>query len=257
MQSTYRMAHRTFTAHEINHLLKHHKFTEDLTQFGEMPVEYITGYAEFLGNDFIVTKDTLIPRVETEALVELAVKTITAEIKPHTNLRIVDIGTGTGCIGISVWLKLQNTHNLNCTLVDISTKALKIAQQNIERFIPQPSRSNITLKQSNLLHQISPNSRIDVVIANLPYIPSNRMNQLDVSVTNFEPHLALDGGPQGLTVVTNLLSQISQRIYKPGLIFLEVDESVSEYGIPEINGYSQTLYPDQFGIMRFLVYRQN
>ena len=200
----------------------------------DAPVEYITGHVEFLGLDLLVSPSVLIPRIETEELVELAVNKseILGKKNNHNQiLQIVDVGTGSGAIAISVAKKFSKLGiAFQITGLDISLDALEIARINLQNINP---KLPISFIKSDLLAELNdrvnldklgnPDNSIDLIIANLPYIPSARIKILDNSVKDFEPHLALDGGPDGLDLVRKLLKQAEEQLSKNGEILLELD----------------------------------
>lgn len=153
------------------------------------PVQYITKRCEFFGYEFSVNGYTLIPRADTEILVEKA-----AEIIKKNNLRtFLDIGCGSGCIGISL---LKGSPNLKGTFADVSEGALKTAKLNAENLG--------VLNRAEFLHtdilktEPAELENVDIIVSNPPYIETEVIQTLDEKVKNFEPHLALDGGADGL-----------------------------------------------------------
>jgi len=146
-----------------------------------MPISYILGKKEFYSLDFIVTEDTLIPRPDTETLVENIIPLAKGK-------RLLDICCGTGCIGITVAV------NTPCilTMVDISEKALSVAKQNCTLH-----NINATLIKKDILKE-KIEGEYDIIVSNPPYIESDVIATLDRNVRNFEPQLALDGGKTGL-----------------------------------------------------------
>ena len=157
----------------------------------------------------------LIPRPETELLVEEALSWLSKNPEVQTGL---DVGTGSGCIAISL---LKNNNSIKITALDISNEALKIARENAKSH--QVSH-RLDLLQSNLLSQF--NGQASLICANLPYIPSQTLQTL--AVTKWEPALALDGGADGLKLIRDLLSQSQKVLKAPGLILLEIEESTGE-----------------------------
>ncbi len=222
---------RILTPYEKNQLMKHGVDFDKLLS-SDSPVEYVTGYVEFMGSDFFVSPDVLIPRVETEELVQMAIKksvklaknTIREVTSKNSNqcktLQIIDVGTGSGAIAISIAKKIKEENlvaSFEVTASDISEAALSIAKKNFENI---DCELPIKFIKSNLLSDLD---SVDLIIANLPYIPSERIKSLDNSVKNFEPHLALDGGPDGLSLVRKLLKKARPILSKNGLILLELD----------------------------------
>lgn len=193
------------------------------------PVAYILGKRGFYHWDFKVTSDVLIPRPETELLVEKAVEWVKKH-KPEQKLNIVDVGTGSGIIAISLAKLLPDA---KVFAVDISAKALAVAQENAV----QLDTSNIHFLQGSLLEVFDLHPHFDLITANLPYIPTNELKMLDVS--HWEPHLALDGGGDGLLLIQRLLQQSKHRLKASGCIFLEIGADQS-FAVVEL-GY--TMFP--------------
>ncbi len=176
------------------------------------PIPYIIGHAPFFHFDLHVAPGVLIPRPETEQLVELAVAWA-RESKANVALRAVDVGTGSGCIAIALAHFLPDAQ---VTAVDISPTALAIAQQNAALFVPQ----RIQFRQSDLLQAIA--DPIDLIVANLPYVTSGEWQSLADGVKLHEPALALDGGADGLDLIRRLLQQATTLLRPGGAIFLEI-----------------------------------
>ena len=174
-----------------------------------MPIPYLIGHAPFFDLDFAVTPEVLIPRPETEQLVETAVAWATTHKPRHA----VDIGTGSGCIAVMLARLLPD---VAITAVDISPSALTIAQKNAAAHAPQ----RIQFQQGNLLKPVS--EPIDLIVANLPYITDGEWTRLDDGVKLHEPTLALRGGLDGLDFVRELLEQATQKLTATGAIFLEI-----------------------------------
>jgi len=245
---------RILTPLEKNQLLKHGFDEEDIDWKlnSDTPIEYITGFAEFLGRDFIVNNNTLIPRIETEEIIDLTLKFL-LQTTNYELITIADVGTGSGCIGITIYLELQKLNiNSKIIFIDISEKALNVAQININKFkIP---RENYEIIQSDLLLDL--HSRCDLIVANLPYIPTSRLTKLDRSVINFEPVLALDGGVDGLKIINNLLDQLTTKLKSSGFAILEID---SDNKIKNFENFKQnwkiSLLKDSFKRNRFLILR--
>lgn len=173
------------------------------------PIPYLTGSAPFYGLEFQVSPDVLIPRPETEQLVELAL----SWAKDREALEIVDVGTGSGCIAVALAKYLPGA---NITAVDISKKALIIARKNADHYVP----GRIKFLRGNLLSpRLLP---ADLIIANLPYITDEEWTQVDDGVKWYEPTLALRGGVEGLDFISELLQQAAPILRVPGAIFLEI-----------------------------------
>lgn len=212
-------------------------------------MEYVTGHAEFCGLDFLVTEDTLIPRIESEQIVDMALQYIDDHHFAHPV--IADIGSGSGCLGISLAVRLSK-HQIpySIFLSDISPKALKVADQNAQRLLYSPE--NIFFQESNLMESF-PKIKFDIIMANLPYIPTNNITNLDPSVRDFEPKIALDGGQKGNLYINALLSKLPQFLTKNGLAIFEIDDThnLASFTIPQ--SLSPTIKNDCFGKPRFLI----
>ena len=179
------------------------------------PLPYITGKQSFYGLDFKVNPAVLIPRPETELLVDEALKWL--QDQPDEK-QILDVGTGSGCIAISL---AKNSHNNPIKATDISEDALKIAAENAKT---HGVENRISFVQANLLENFK--GKVDLICANLPYIPTTSLAELEV--INWEPALALDGGMDGLSLIGKLLDQSLHHLNIPGLILLEIDSTTGE-----------------------------
>ena len=181
-------------------------------QAGE-PLPYLTGKQAFFGLDFAVSPAVLIPRPETELLVEQALSWL--DVHPEVKT-VLDVGTGSGCIAITLAMRKPW---LTITATDLSAEALEIARQNAETL---QVKDQITFEQANLL---APGDQsFDLVCANLPYIPSTKLEQ--VNTLGFEPTMALDGGTDGLSLIRRLLEQLPPRLNRPGLVLLETEATL-------------------------------
>ena len=176
------------------------------------PLAYVLGHWEFYGLNFIVTPDTIIPRPETELLVEQALSWSHTKTK---RLRAVDIGTGSGCIAISLALDASNIHVMGC---DISLTALQVAKANA-------STHRVTGKVDFVQCDLLPPVRLqfDLICANLPYIPTETLHSL--KVYQREPEMALDGGEDGLGQIRRLLNVAQTALAPGGLLLLEIEAS--------------------------------
>ncbi len=216
-----------------------------------VPLPYILGYWEFFGRKFFLTSDVLIPRPETELMVEKALQWIENR---HNNQKdkilAADIGCGCGCIGISLAI---DHPLLNVLATDISFDALKVAYKNS---IFHSVSSNFHPIQCNLLPPTS--EKFDLICANLPYIPTQTLVQL--KVYQKEPTLALDGGEEGLNVIHNLLSIAPINLTPGGLLLLEIESSqgvsaiqIAKNNFPDAN---VELYKDLAGHDRLISIQQ-
>lgn len=199
------------------------------------PIAYILGYKDFMGFRFKVNKNVLIPRPETEGIIELVlnrIKNYELGIRNSKPITILDLGTGSGCIAISLAKVLSSIiHNSKFIIhgSDISKKALKVARANAKTLSPFPSSNaekqnkNIKFIHSNLFENIRMN--FDVIIANLPYGWNEWKNNSSVDSIGlrFEPKVALFTKENGLYLYKKLFEQIKKNDHKPQYVFLEFD----------------------------------
>lgn len=180
-----------------------------------VPLPYIIGSWEFYGRKFLITPDVLIPRPETELLVEKALFWVNYSYQISSNSKIIcaDVGCGSGCIGISL---AAESPQIYVIASDISYPALLVTLKNASL---HSVNSQITIIQCDLLPPTS--QRFDLICANLPYIPSNILHKLDVYKK--EPTLALDGGVDGLEIIERLMYIAPNRLAKNGLLLLEIE----------------------------------
>lgn len=184
----------------------------DKFYFSNIPLQYITHKVNFFNECYFVNKDVLIPRADTEVLVEEAIKII--DTKKLTTL--LDLCTGSGCIGISI---ANNSSIEKVTLSDISKKALLIAKKNV---INNKCKKNIKYIRSDMLKKhLKNNLKYDIIVSNPPYIPTSDISNLDLKV-KAEPNIALDGGKTGLDKYINILNNAYKVLNDNGYILLEI-----------------------------------
>ena len=191
------------------------------------PLPYILGSAAFRYLDLFVTPAVLIPRPETEQLVDMIKKWAKGQ---NDVLTLVDVGTGSGCLAISLATEMKN---VAVSAVDISAEALAIAQQNA-----QSNEAAVTFYNGSLLEPLP--HQVDIIVANLPYITDAEMEELQPSVQNFEPALALRGGVDGLDLIRHLLQQATSRLKPNGAIFLEIGYQQGS----DAAALAQAIFPD-------------
>jgi release factor glutamine methyltransferase len=184
------------------------------------PYAYLVGHREFYGRDFIVTPDVLVPRPETEHLVEHAIMMVEGFYKDPAEVRAVDVGTGSGIIAISFALRFP-TATVYAT--DISPEALAVAKRNAELH----GVKNIQFLEGHLLEPLYENNiKVDLILCNPPYLPSDLVPQLPFS--RFEPEIALDGGTDGLLYYHLLFKQVHLVGIPPIRMFLEIGSTQSQ-----------------------------
>jgi release factor glutamine methyltransferase len=206
------------------------------------PLPYLTGRAEFYGLEIVVTPDVMIPRPETEMLVDLAL-----ERRPST---VIDVGTGSGCIAVALAAHLPGAGILG---IDISPAALAVARRNVER---HGLDKRVQLMVGDLLDRRP--GPVDLIVSNPPYVSADEWASLPPSILYHEPHLALNGGTDGLEVIRRLLYQSQGLLKRRGALLIEIGASQGEAAreIAETcfpwSGISIRVHPDLAGRDRVL-----
>ena len=204
------------------------------------PVAYITGRREFHGREFVVSPSVLIPRPETELLVERALQ----RLPVGTSSRVLDLGAGSGCIGITI---AAERPQVQVTLVDASEAALDIARANAAQWAP----ANTTLLHSDWYSAIG-DERYDLIVANPPYVADGDAH-LQQGDLRFEPRLALASGVDGLNDLQQIIAQAPQHLRAGGWLLLEhgFDQAVACAWLLEAAGFQDNFNaPDLAGIPR-------
>jgi len=208
------------------------------------PTQYILGYHIFYGYKFYVNKHVLIPRFETEELVEK----VSESIQKNQWRRAMDLCSGSGCIGSTL---LKEWPALTCTFVDISAEALHVAKENIES-LGVLDRSHLI--QSDLFEKIN-QEKYELIVANPPYVATHMVETLDEEVMNAEPHLALDGGVDGLDFYKKICVEAKAYLIKGGQLFFEIgyDQGEAVVQLMIQNGYEVVeKYKDLHGCDRIV-----
>lgn len=177
------------------------------------PLAYVLGSREFHGLDFSVTPAVMVPRPETETIVDKALAW--ARARPDA-ITVADVGTGSGCIAVSLAVHLPDARLL---ATDVSPAALAVAEENARR---HGVAARVRLLSGHLLQPLP--VPVDLIVANLPYIPSGRIDSLQPEVRDYEPRQALDGGPDGTDLLRPLLRQAGAYLRPGGALMLEIDE---------------------------------
>ncbi len=177
------------------------------------PIQYVIGNVNFYGNIYEVNKNVLIPRFETEELVENTLYYINNYFNPY-DLSIIDLGTGSGCIGITLKKKLPSS---DVTLVDISPKALEVARKNATNL-----DANVNIIENDMLNGLE--DKYNIIISNPPYIKTNE--EIEDIVKENEPHLALYGGIDGLDYYKQILESAKERVKDYYLIAFEIGDTL-------------------------------
>lgn len=232
-----------------------------------LPIAYIIGHKEFYGIDFMVSPDVLIPKPDTEILVENSIEIIRClQDKSDHTLNILDMCTGSGCVAISIIKTLKDLHspgesNPKFTLADISNKALDIARENARRILDPETLSKLTFVSTNLFKNLKDKS-FDLIVSNPPYVPCDQTTELLKDGRN-EPRLALDGDidiegnpsgtKDGLEIIRNLVSQAKSHLTENGMLILETGEynAMETACLMEKNGFRDVkTYVDLEGDLR-------
>ena len=182
-------------------------------RIGGKPLQYITNNACFFGYDFFVNESCLIPRVDSEVLIENALQNCT-----HDDVKVLDLCCGSGCLGLSFAKQLaERGTQCNLTMLDISTNAIQIARLNAQRL---GVKANFMV--ADILQGLALDEQFDVIFCNPPYIETDEIANLDKQVKDFEPHLALDGGDDGLKFYRAVAENLKSIIAKDGKAYFEI-----------------------------------
>ena len=183
----------------------------------EKPIQYITGEAWFYGLRFEVNENTLIPRPETEELVEFILKETSNFQLPASSLNILDIGTGTGCIPISLKANLPQA---NFSAIDVSEQALEVAKRNAAS-----NKAEINFIQANILEVLDLNQNFDIIVSNPPYVRNLEKQEIKKNVLDYEPHLALFVEDTDALLFYRKIAQLALKNLSPnGLLFFEINQ---------------------------------
>ncbi|MGI8543775.1 MAG: peptide chain release factor N(5)-glutamine methyltransferase [Aridibacter sp.] len=176
------------------------------------PFQHIAGKQEFWGLDFIVTPDVLIPRPETELIVEAGVEIL----RDLENPNFCEIGIGSGCISVSI---LHEVKNARAYGLDISEKALQIAELNAKE---NGVSDRLNLMISDVFGELDKNEQFDLIVSNPPYVPIDDLQNLQVEVKDFDPHIALTDGKDGLSIIRKIIETSPEFLKPDGFLILEI-----------------------------------
>jgi release factor glutamine methyltransferase len=195
------------------------RFRELVRRAGEQePIAYLTGKAHFFSLEFSVNRDVLIPRPDTETLVENVLQTVRNQAGLESP-RVLDLCTGSGCVAAAI---AKNLKSANVLAIDISEKAAAVARENIQQL---GLTDRVMVEVGDLfspMKTIVDARPFDLIVANPPYITSDQLAGLDKSVREYEPMLALDGGPDGLVIHRRILGKAPDHLLPGGRVFLEI-----------------------------------
>jgi release factor glutamine methyltransferase len=216
-----------------------------------LPAQYITGHQEFWGMDLIVTPAVLIPRPETEHLIEAVMELSRGggrERPPHTN-RIVDVGTGSGCIALALAKELPDAE---IQATDVSHAALEIARANAAR---HQLEGRIRFHETDLLGELKP--PFDFVVSNPPYVGESEEDQVQLEVRKFEPRNAVFAGPTGTEVIARLIQQAQAALRPGGWLVMEISGTIAEQVRQLLSAWDKvSIKPDLQSIPRVALARK-
>lgn len=211
-----------------------------------VPAQYITGHQEFWGMDLIVSPAVLIPRPETEHLIESVMELAGEKQKA---LRMADVGTGSGCIALALAKEFPHAE-IHAT--DISPAALEIARANASRLQLQ---DRIQFHQADLLDGLSVS--FDVIASNPPYVSDSEEDQVQLEVRKFEPRSAVFAGATGTEVIERLIPQAHAALRPGGILAMEISGTIADATVWLLNGWNEVrLIPDLQSIPRIVVARK-
>ena len=231
------------------------------------PVAYLRGMKEFHGIALTVDTRALIPRPETELLVDTAISTVMAALTSGVDRsavpRVVDVGTGSGAVAIALAMALRGrrvpAEDLEISAVDVSPDALELARENA---VAHGVGDRIRFIASDLLPPNARSEPVDIVLANLPYVRTAELDSLIERRLSaaFEPRVALDGGPDGLAVIGRLLDELSWGLAADGVALLEIGADQGESALALVGerlpGWTGETLPDLAGLPRVLRLRR-
>lgn len=210
------------------------------------PSQYITGHQEFWGLDFVVTPSVLIPRPETEHVIEAVLELV----RQNPRCKLVDVGTGSGCIALALAKELPGAE---VHAVDISPEALEVAQANAARL---ELASRVRFHQGDLLSGFPVAPHFDLVVSNPPYVGLAEPEKVQRQVREFEPKVAVFSGETGLEVYHRLIPQARARLRPEGWLVMEIGYSIENQVTGMLKGWSEVrIVPDLQGIPRIVAAR--
>lgn len=230
--------------------MKSEAFHADLERLkaGE-PLAYLIGHTPFLNCQLRLDSHPLIPRTETEYWVEKSIESIQKDSKPDT--KILDLCAGSGCIGVAVAKVVSDSHIL---FAEIDPNHLSTIRKNLEHNLPDYSKRKEYLKvvESNLFENVD--DTFDFIFTNPPYIDP-AVDRTEYSVNSYEPHLALYGGSEGLTVIDDIVSSAPKYLKEGGQLWIEHEPEQVEviHSLAKKNNFSVATYKDQYDVERYSV----
>lgn len=215
------------------------------------PVGYVVGNQSFMGWTFISDERALIPRPETEQLVEELVRDIRSAKLQDGNF--LEIGTGAGPIAIALKKYFPNS---TVTATDISEEALSLAEENAKRL-----KVDVNFLQSNLFENVDPKKKYDVIVANLPYVPTQKLQFVSDQILDWEPMIAIEAGEDGMLYITPFLEQVGKFLKKDGLVAIEFwhthGDAVKDLAEKYLPNYEVDVRKDLAGFDRYAFFLPN
>ena len=194
--------------------ISENKFNNDIKKRKlKKPIAYIIGYKEFWKQKYVTNPSVLIPRPETELIIEKVLKIF----KKNENKNVLDIGTGSGCIILSILSERKKFRGIG---IDLSKHAINVAKINAKM---QQFGNRIKFINTDIDNFFS--CKYDLIVSNPPYIKKSKLSSLIEDIRNFEPKLALDGGPDGFSTILKVIVKSSKLLKKKGMLFLEIDNT--------------------------------
>lgn len=212
-----------------------------------IPLQHIVGYQDFMSLRFKVNNNVLVPRFDTEVLVEEALKHV------HDGMRVLDMCTGSGCILVSI---LKYSNDCCGVGVDISDKALEVAKENADILLSDRTDVDVTFIKSDLFNELNKENKFDVIVSNPPYIQTEVIKTLDSEVKDHDPIIALDGGRDGLDFYRRIIDDAGDYLNPGGVIIFEIgyDEAQEVLNLLGRAGYiNVSVIKDLSGLDRVVV----
>lgn len=229
-----------------------------------VPLQHITNRQNFFGYDFYVDSNVLIPRQDTEVLIEKILEVIEANfnVEISSDISILDMCTGSGCIAITVYKELiKRGFNIDATAVDLSKDALAVTEKNVENLVGIKALNNtFHIIESDMFSNINNNRSYDIIVSNPPYIPTRDIEKLEPEVRDYDPIMALDGDTDGLRFYRRIIEESSNYLNNNGFIAFEIGYNQGDdvKSLLEEKGYKDIhIYKDLGGLDRVIIGRNN
>ncbi len=229
-----------------------------------VPLQHITNRQNFFGYDFYVDSNVLIPRQDTEVLIEKILEVIEANfnVEISSDISILDMCTGSGCIAITIYKELiKRGFNIDVTAVDLSKDALAVTEKNVENVVGIKALNNtFHIIESDMFSNINNNRSYDIIVSNPPYIPTRDIEKLEPEVRDYDPIMALDGDTDGLRFYRRIIEESSNYLNNNGFIAFEIGYNQGDdvKSLLEEKGYKDIhIYKDLGGLDRVIIGRNN